>query len=96
VSGYRPRVLSKEAWGVYFGRGNTPRIRAVYANTAAVEGDRSLSDFVEKAVMAEVARREEKHNGGRRWPAVPAGALPVGRPKRPKPPTETADEAAGG
>jgi hypothetical protein len=95
VSGYRPRVLSKEAWGVYFGRGNTPRIRAVYANTAAAEGDRSLSDFVEKAVMAEVARREARHNGGRRWPEVPAGALPVGRPKRPKPPTE-ADGVVGG
>jgi hypothetical protein len=70
VSGYRPRVLSKEAWGVYFGRGNTPRIRATYANTAAAEGDRSLSDFVEKAVMAEVARREGKHNGGLPTPDV--------------------------
>jgi hypothetical protein len=96
MSGYRPRVLSKEMLGVYFGRANTPRIRSVYANTAAVEGDRSFSDFVEKAVMKEVRDREGKHNGGRSWPEVPAGALPVGRPKRRRPPTDAEDGAVGG
>lgn len=40
----------------------------------------SLSEFINRAVMAEVRRIEAAHNGGQPFPPLPAGALPQGRP----------------
>lgn len=40
------------------------RARAAFKATSYVEEDRTWSDFVGKALEAEVARREKAHNGG--------------------------------
>lgn len=43
------------------------RARAAYRATSGVEGDESWSDFIEVAVLNEVARRERLHNEGQRY-----------------------------
>lgn len=43
------------------------RARAAYRATSGVEGDESWSDFIELALMNEVARRERLHNDGQRY-----------------------------
>lgn len=45
------------------------------------EKDRSLSDFIQKAIMAEVERREKLYNNGQPFDAVAPGEVPVGRPE---------------
>lgn len=59
---------------------DTARMRGAFRHTDREEGDRSLSDFIHKAVMAEVERREAKYNGGRPFPDLEAGSIPRGRP----------------
>ena len=46
----------------------------------ATEGSRSLSQFINQAVMAEVERLERKYNNGEPFPPVGARELPQGRP----------------
>ncbi|WP_348789645.1 hypothetical protein [Leifsonia sp. NPDC080035] len=55
------------------------RARAAYRSTSNVEGDRSWSEMVGKALLAEVQRRETLHNGGRAFIGSDA-PLPPGRP----------------
>lgn len=43
------------------------RARAAYRATSVLEGDESWSDFIELAVLNEVARRERLHNDGERY-----------------------------
>jgi hypothetical protein len=43
------------------------RARAAYRATAGIEGDESWSDFIEHAVLNEVARRERLHNEGEKY-----------------------------
>lgn len=43
------------------------RARAAYRATSGVEGDDSWSDFIELAVLNEVARRERLHNDGEKY-----------------------------
>lgn len=59
---------------------DTARMRGAFRHTDREEGDRSLSDFIHKAVMAEVERRERKYNGGKPFPDLEAGSIPRGRP----------------
>ena len=59
---------------------DTARMRGAFRHTDREEGDRSLSDFIHKAVMAEVERREKKYNGGQPFPDLEAGSIPRGRP----------------
>lgn len=59
---------------------DTARLRAAFAHTHATEGYRSMSDMIDRAVMAEVARLENQYNGGRPWPPVSARNIPQGRP----------------
>jgi hypothetical protein len=40
------------------------RAREAYRATSHLEGDKSWSDFVERAILAEVERREVAHNNG--------------------------------
>ena len=40
------------------------RARTAYRATAHLEGDRTWSEFVERAILAEVHRRELEHNHG--------------------------------
>lgn len=58
---------------------DTDRVRGAILHTMAAEGPRSLSQFINKAVMTEVERLERKYNNGQPFPAVGA-ELPQGRP----------------
>ena len=59
---------------------DTARVRAAILHTNHLEGPRSLSEFVHRAVMEEVRRLEAKYNDGKPWPGVGARELPQGRP----------------
>lgn len=55
------------------------RARSTYRATSYLEGDKSWSDFVERAILAEVERREIAHNAGERYEGD-SSPLPAGRP----------------
>jgi len=59
---------------------DTARVRGALLHTQVTEGSRSLSAFINRAVMAEVERLEAKYNNGQPFPAVGARELPQGRP----------------
>lgn len=59
---------------------DTARVRGAILHTMTTEGSRTLSQFIHKAVMAEVERLEAKYNGGQPFPAVGTRELPQGRP----------------
>lgn len=71
---YPPKVT------FYQPQDDTARMRGAFRHTDREEGDRSLSDFIHKAVMAEVERREKKYNNGQPFPDLEAGSIPRGRP----------------
>jgi len=73
----RPKTKPKVSF--YQDPEDTARARAALLNTLTTEGNRSLSEFIDRAVMAEVERLERKHNNGKPWESVPTGELPVGR-----------------
>lgn len=64
----------------YLGPVTHERMRAAYAHAWPHEGFTSLSDLVDKAIMAEVERLEAEYNGGEPFPAVGDRAIPRGRP----------------
>ncbi|WP_223693903.1 ParB family protein [Leifsonia poae] len=72
---------------VYLTRELRNRARAAYRATADREGDLSWSDFVAKAVLLEVERREQEHNAGRTYEGstLPLGA---GAPTRRRSPAD--------
>jgi len=49
---------------VYFAARHRDAARAAFRATAHLEGDGSWSEMVEKAVLAEVERRQRAHNDG--------------------------------
>jgi hypothetical protein len=55
------------------------RAREAYRATSHLEGDKSWSDFVERAILAEVTRRQAVHNDGRPY-AGDETPLSLGRP----------------
>ena len=57
---------------------DTDRIRGAILHTMVSEGNRTLSQFMQKVSMAEVDRLEAKYNGGKPFPGVKAGDLPQG------------------
>ena len=59
--------------------GTRNRSRAAFRATQHLEDDESYSDFVSKAIDAEVVRREQVHNGGDEFPGGDRN-LPSGRP----------------
>ena len=63
----------------YLSAATRDRARATYRATSHLEGDKSWSDFVERAILAEVERRELSHNAGERYEGD-SSPLPVGRP----------------
>lgn len=73
-SKYRPKV------SFYQAREDTDRVRGAILHTQITEGSRSLSAFIDHAVMAEVERLEAKYNNGKPFPRVGARELPQGRP----------------
>ena len=71
---YPPKV------SFYQDREDTDRVRGALLHTMATEGPRTLSQFINDAVMKEVTRLEKKHNAGKPFPKLGAGMLPQGRP----------------
>jgi hypothetical protein len=71
---YRPKV------SFYQDPADTDRVRGAILHTQVQEGSRSLSKFIDDAVMEKVAALEEKYNGGQPFPAIGARELPQGRP----------------
>jgi hypothetical protein len=63
----------------YLRSSNRDRARAAYRATSHLEGDKSWSDFVERAIVAETERREAAHNSGRRYQGD-STPFPAGRP----------------
>lgn len=59
---------------------DTARIRGAILHTQVTEGSRSLSQFIDQAVMEKVAALEAKYNDGKPFPAIGARELPQGRP----------------
>lgn len=59
---------------------DTARVRGAILHTMTTEGSRNLSQFVHRAVMAEVDRLEAKYNNGEPFGPVGARELPQGRP----------------
>lgn len=56
------------------------RARAAYKATAHLAGDRSWSEFVQRAIEAEAARREQSYNQGSPYPTAGDSRLSAGRP----------------
>ncbi|KRE76600.1 ParB family protein [Arthrobacter sp. Soil763] len=52
----------------YMAADDLKRAKAAYTATSGQEADRSWSDFISRAVLMEVARRERVHNGGENFP----------------------------
>lgn len=71
---YPPKV------SFYQDREDTERVRGAILYTQALEGPRSLSQFIHRAVMTEVERLEAKYNQGKPFPPIGALELPQGRP----------------
>jgi hypothetical protein len=75
-----PKEPAKRKVGFYQAPEDTARVRGAILHTGATEGPRTLSQFVDHAVMVEVERLEKKYNGGKPFPPVGARELPTGRP----------------
>ncbi|WP_165789006.1 ParB family protein [Cryobacterium zongtaii] len=72
-------VVSTARMTTYLSAITRDRARATYRATSHIEGDKSWSDFVERAILAEVERRELAHHAGERYEGD-SSSLPVGRP----------------
>lgn len=57
---------------------DTARVRGAILYTMTTEGNRNLSQFVNRAVMVEVERLEAKYNNGVPFPSVGAREMPQG------------------
>ena len=55
---------SKVKVGAYLDESLRNRARAAYTATRVLEGDETFSNFVERAIRAELQRREDLHNDG--------------------------------
>lgn len=66
--------------GFYQHPEDAARMRGAFRMTNGQEGDRSLSDFIQKAILAEVERREKLYNNGQPFEAVQPGEGKIGRP----------------
>ncbi|MGW9405845.1 ParB family protein [Arthrobacter sp. NPDC055585] len=63
----------------YFTEQDADQVRAAFLAAVGAEGHRSVSELIEAAVLREVRRLQRKHNNGRKWAPVKAGALCPGR-----------------
>ena len=70
----------KQKVAFYQAPADTARARAAWINTQGKERTRSLSEFIDNAVMEKVEELETKYNQGKSWAAIEAGVLPKGRP----------------
>lgn len=67
------------AFTPYFTEEEAGQVRAAFLAAGHLEGDASVSDFIVRATLREVTRLQRRHNGGRTWEPVPAGALRRGQ-----------------
>jgi hypothetical protein len=67
------------AFTPYFTEDEAGQVRAAFLAAGQLEGDASVSDFIVRATMKEVKRLQRRHNQGRAWAPVPAGALRRGQ-----------------
>lgn len=74
------RTASKIRVGYYQQPDHLARARSAFHWSRLQEGHRSLSDFIDHAIMREVERVEGLYNDGQPWPPLDAGELPTGRP----------------
>lgn len=76
-------AAKKEKVGFYQIPEDSERMRATYRKTSGDELDESLSDFITKAIRAEVERREAAYNGGQPFElsADDGRKLKAGRPE---------------
>lgn len=58
---------------------DSARMRGAVMATMMQEPHRSLTDFINRAIMAEVERLEKKYNSGQPFPPVKAGVMAPGR-----------------
>ncbi|MEW5012214.1 ParB family protein [Clavibacter michiganensis] len=56
------------------------RARGAYLHTQIQTGHRSLSEFIDSAVMDKVKHLEERYNDGKPFPSVTPGSMAQGRP----------------
>lgn len=56
------------------------QVRAAYMRVGHIVGARSLSDFIDRAVMEYVEELGRLHNGGQPWEPVEPGRIPTGHP----------------
>lgn len=75
-----PKAGKKPKVSFYQDPEDTARARAAMVHTQGLEGSRSWSEFVDRALMREAERLEQRYNGGQPWPPVEAGEIPRGRP----------------
>lgn len=75
------RSTKQQKVGFYQHPEDAARMRGAFSKTNGEEGDRSLSDFIQKAIMAEVERREKLYNNGQPFKAVQPGEGLIGRPQ---------------
>lgn len=75
----RPRKYPPKV-SFYQDPADTARVRGAILHTMTTEGARSLSQFIDRAVMTEVERLEAKYNAGKPFRPVAARELPQGRP----------------
>lgn len=69
---------SQDRITVYLDHELRGRARTAYRATAHLEGDRTWSDFIERAIRAEVERREHAHNSNQTYSSS-VDKLPPGR-----------------
>jgi hypothetical protein len=70
------------AFTPYFTEHEAGQVRAAFLAAGHLEGDASVSDFIVRATMREVKRLQRRHNQGKAWDPVPAGALRRGQRTR--------------
>lgn len=79
-----PRNEPAKKWrhkvSVYQDPDFTDRMRGAITYTIPQEGPRTLSDFINAAIEAEVERLEAKYNNGAAFPPVGAKGIAQGRP----------------
>ena len=63
----------------YFTEQDADQVRAAFLAAGSAEGYQSVSELIESAVLREVRRLQRKHNNGKKWVPVKAGALRPGR-----------------
>jgi hypothetical protein len=77
-----PKAKRVAAFTPYYTEDEAGQVRAAFLAAGQAEGDASVSDFIVRATMREVKRLQRKHNGGKAWPPVMAGALRRGQRTR--------------